>query len=624
MAPDKTTYSSISLRERDQQLQAQHQSELNDLKRRHAYVERSLNIKLFETTNHARKLVELLAYSSLDEALHDIESAGLGPGLRDSIQRVQEANARLKLEQVEVQLLQAKLAKSEQDLKALVEKNKAVEQDHRRLKKEHQDLVVKYDKLDDVRRRAGERYKADYMTWKVFYHWLVSDQPDDQHPGVSEAEKKRVAKWKPGVMRKIQDIREGRINISFLDGLSEASPGLRNAPPFGRIEMESDKENDGTPMPPQKKRRISPNSKASASPLPHNTLLRSVTNFTTPSKSPLRIASPTRRPLSSQSRPASISSSATIAPSNITKSTPLSAAHMPDVSETEDESQESSSSTKQPEHSTDSKVLATTPEAGSSKLGVHANLPPRPVFAQLSPRGAKRRQSLAEPMHKDTDESTDNARRRYSTHDVPPKLSEDATSSTRKGKGRQIQDDHVTPLQDKSCVRPDDYSAFKGRGRYGKSNAVTQPALNAIYAIDPNANGGLDYQYDEVVRNRDARRRMHGGDCECCRDYYESVGPLPKRLQQPLWRSPTSSPQRSDRNAGSSSRNKADIESHKKAISRHRHTWARAPTPPNYWDIGFPNTQEATEINKKAAEMHRRKQEEVDREAARGGRYKRK
>jgi hypothetical protein len=126
MAPDKTTYSSISLRERDQQLQAQHQSELNDLKRRHAYVERSLNIKLFESSNHARKLVELLAYSSLDEALHDIESAGLGPGLRDSIQRVQEANARLKLEQVEVQLLQAKLAKSEQDLKALVEKNKCV------------------------------------------------------------------------------------------------------------------------------------------------------------------------------------------------------------------------------------------------------------------------------------------------------------------------------------------------------------------------------------------------------------------------------------------------------------------------------------------------------------------
>jgi hypothetical protein len=50
------------------------------------------------------------------------------------------------------------------------------------------------------------------------------------------------------------------------------------------------------------------------------------------------------------------------------------------------------------------------------------------------------------------------------------------------------------------------------------SDVSDRPALNALYAIDPNANGGLDYQYDEVVRNRDARRRMHGGDCECCRD----------------------------------------------------------------------------------------------------------
>lgn len=39
-----------------------------------------------------------------------------------------------------------------------------------------------------------------------------------------------------------------------------------------------------------------------------------------------------------------------------------------------------------------------------------------------------------------------------------------------------------------------------------------------MYAIDPANNGGLDYQYDEVIRSRDARKKMHAGDCECCKE----------------------------------------------------------------------------------------------------------
>jgi len=67
-----------------------------------------------------------------------------------------------------------------------------------------------------------------------------------------------------------------------------------------------------------------------------------------------------------------------------------------------------------------------------------------------------------------------------------------------------------------------------------------------------------------------------------------------------------------------------EIEAHKKAISRHRHTWARASTPPGYWDIGFPNTQEVGSINEKAKEMQKRKKDEVDREArSESGRYRR-
>lgn len=71
-------------------------------------------------------------------------------------------------------------------------------------------------------------------------------------------------------------------------------------PPLGRVEMDSDKENEGTPVPQQKKRRISttPISENLASstekrqnkpPTPvlaRSSLLKSVTNMATPSSSP--------------------------------------------------------------------------------------------------------------------------------------------------------------------------------------------------------------------------------------------------------------------------------------------------------------------------------------------------
>jgi len=42
--------------------------------------------------------------------------------------------------------------------------------------------------------------------------------------------------------------------------------------------------------------------------------------------------------------------------------------------------------------------------------------------------------------------------------------------------------------------------------------------INAEFVIDPARNRGLDFQYDEVVRTKEDRRRMDAGDCECCRD----------------------------------------------------------------------------------------------------------
>lgn len=57
------------------------------------------------------------------------------------------------------------------------------------------------------------------------------------------------------------------------------------------------------------------------------------------------------------------------------------------------------------------------------------------------------------------------------------------------------------------------------------------------------------------------------------------------------------------------------IAAHKQEISRHRQQWERASTPPGYWNIGFPDTQEADAINERAREMHERKRARVENEA---------
>ncbi|KZV94083.1 hypothetical protein EXIGLDRAFT_612130, partial [Exidia glandulosa HHB12029] len=156
--------------------------------------------------------------------------------------------------------------------------------------------------------------------------------------------------------------------------------------------------------------------------------------------------------------------------------------------------------------------------------------------------------------------------------------------------------------------------------------------INELYEINKEQNDGYAYQFDEVVRNKEKRRRLDGGDCECCKDYYEAIGPLPPRLQPPRWRSETPDSMDSQartvpppghrpclREGGAGPSNETEaaaaIAAHKNEISRHRHQWAPAETPPDYWHIGFPTTQEVEEINRKAAIIHEQKLVNVAAEA---------
>jgi hypothetical protein len=111
---------------------------------------------------------------------------------------------------------------------------------------------------------------------------------------------------------------------------------------------------------------------------------------------------------------------------------------------------------------------------------------------------------------------------------------------------------------------------------------------------------------------------------------------MPPRAMPPLWRSPTSSQEVRHRckkhgghgTGGNDERGPDDdgeIAAHRQAISRHRNQWDRPTTPPAYWQIGFPDTQEVRNINEKAEEMHQQKQRMMEREAAKpDGKYRKK
>ncbi|KAI0357674.1 hypothetical protein OH77DRAFT_1519049 [Trametes cingulata] len=198
----------------------------------------------------------------------------------------------------------------------------------------------------------------------------------------------------------------------------------------------------------------------------------------------------------------------------------------------------------------------------------------------------------------------------------------------RKGKERLAQNnENAAPSTSDGKKYPADYSAFKGRGRYKPQLQAGKETINAQFALDPARNEGVGFQYEEVVRDKRKRKHMHAGDCECCRDYYEAVGPLPPRPQGPLWRSPESTPSKPPRgdSFGSAAEDAAAaaIQEHKQAVSRHRQHWDRAKTPPRYWNIGFPDTQEVAAMNAEAARMHEQKRAMVAEEAKRGGRFKR-
>ncbi|KAF8213716.1 DNA repair protein endonuclease SAE2/CtIP C-terminus-domain-containing protein [Mycena galopus ATCC 62051] len=629
--PSGQTYSGAELRTRDKAIEEKHLKETAILnakiqRLRHAYDERSE--EYFASVNHGDRIAGLLGFRSLHEVqtFIDVELSDEHIKYKDLAKRVDELKAELAIERRDTQAVKNDLidvAEERDSLKAALAEQSAklAGPSAEVLARELVDLQSRYNEVAERAARADAEIKDRMVKWRAFKQWMQSD--DKQY-----AERKK----KLNKAEKIRDRdayhaeRRRKLKETGLD-LDEPSMELLAGPetPIQNKLLST--------IPPMFS--SSPAVMTSANATPANDAgTRLLSSPMAPTRTSLKFASPAQMTVNQPS-------SSSIAPIPQSKD-------VIDISETDDESQGSTVAKEIPVGSPEDGVIAST-TAQRSLPAPHSTLPSRPSFPQFGVDNPRERRSSnpfaaaaarrVRPEDEDADEERPRKVRRFSSpvrtplavtgmNGVRTSRNGDNTGTNRDRENRQAPRDDApmsTPANTSGSKQLTDYSAFKGRGRYGKA-PVGNDTINASYAIDPARNDGVNFQYAAVVRGKEDRQRMDGGDCECCHDYYEAIGPMPSRLQPPLWRSPQKSPSRSHerkpcRNGNGGSGREDAIQSHKQAISRHRHNWAQGSTPPGYWNIGFPSTQEAQLINEKAAEMQQQKLRMVQREAENGGRY---
>lgn len=122
---------------------------------------------------------------------------------------------------------------------------------------------------------------------------------------------------------------------------------------------------------------------------------------------------------------------------------------------------------------------------------------------------------------------------RVATGGGPGSGGEDSGTSTPLSRKRSLDFEGLSPAeraaqrrklnQMTTAEKREFYAQYKGSGRYLKPEEVARSVADE-FEIDPARNHGVRHKYHDVVRARDARKQMHGGDCECCRDVSPCAG----------------------------------------------------------------------------------------------------
>ncbi|KAL2261829.1 hypothetical protein VTK26DRAFT_3213 [Humicola hyalothermophila] len=156
------------------------------------------------------------------------------------------------------------------------------------------------------------------------------------------------------------------------------------------------------------------------------------------------------------------------------------------------------------------------------------------------------------------------------------------------------------------------------------------------FKVNPRFNSGYNYAFDEVVRSRDERAELAGcTDSNCCGPKFRAMAESELSAGGPAVLSREADTKMLEKYLGDDAyRLRGMTQQEKKEVwlkaktqdladkyGRHRHRFARRPSPPGYWNPDFPSTQEIAKSKEEGERMERQVVEERWREAMRGGRW---
>jgi hypothetical protein len=141
------------------------------------------------------------------------------------------------------------------------------------------------------------------------------------------------------------------------------------------------------------------------------------------------------------------------------------------------------------------------------------------------------------------------------------------------------------------------------------------------FKINPEYNNGYDYAFTDVVRKQAARRCLPG--CtkpECCGNIFRALATAARDPNKPV----TASQEEAEttllkeflgdnankiRNMTRAERNEALLQAKTRELAnkhgKHRHAYERRRSPPGFWRIDFPSTQEEREDRQKLEQFER-------------------
>lgn len=199
------------------------------------------------------------------------------------------------------------------------------------------------------------------------------------------------------------------------------------------------------------------------------------------------------------------------------------------------------------------------------------------------------------------------------------------------------------PSQERTAKRPSILREDIPRGRPTDKEEVPlrRKPMDTLRPEDfkpnPGYNDGLTYVYDEVVRGRQARSALSGcTDLNCCGKTFRSFAKAERSTIGPSVTTRTEDIKLLEDYLGDDAYKLGTMTRDEKEetwllaktwelatkFGRHRQRYSRMPSPPGYWTVEFPNTQERAEERRQAEEIQRALVNERYREAMRpGGRW---